>query len=310
MISLFEYKNIDSKSSNCFSYHTNSVDVVKFLPNEKQKFLSGSHDRTICVWDIHKNLPISSYLAQEQGVWAISVHPDGKSVMSTGPSPKIYHTDQTTGKCERINWSWNEMCYSLNFINEGSEFIVSGRNGYIELYDFVGFDAKLRCEVSNRIVYACKQIPNSKKFLACTSLGEFLLISEKLVILKTFQITKHEIRCFEFVENDIYTSFENGTLKHFRYSENFENLDFVSEYKAHAIEISTILCIRSKSLLITGAKDSSIFVWNLKTKNLFRNLVGHKYLISDLNANEDERVLVSASWDQTLRSFLVNEFTE
>ena len=34
--------------------HTNSVDAVKIDPNGKKKFATGSHDRTIKIWDIAK----------------------------------------------------------------------------------------------------------------------------------------------------------------------------------------------------------------------------------------------------------------
>ena len=34
--------------------HTNSVDAIKIDPSSKKKFATGSHDRTIKIWDITK----------------------------------------------------------------------------------------------------------------------------------------------------------------------------------------------------------------------------------------------------------------
>ena len=34
--------------------HTNSVDAIKVDPHGRKRFASGSHDRTIKIWDVNK----------------------------------------------------------------------------------------------------------------------------------------------------------------------------------------------------------------------------------------------------------------
>ena len=137
MSRIFDYQNLEIPCKSTYLKHTNSVDDVKFLPTEDNKFISGSHDQTICLWDVNKLKPISTFLAQEEGIWTFDVHSDGKTVISSGPCGKIYISDVLTGKCERMIKTNNKKCYNLKFLNGTSEFIASGQNGFIEKKLFV-----------------------------------------------------------------------------------------------------------------------------------------------------------------------------
>lgn len=49
--------------------HTNSVDAVKIDPSSRKKFATGSHDRTIKIWDITKLKVITTSEADSKGIW-------------------------------------------------------------------------------------------------------------------------------------------------------------------------------------------------------------------------------------------------
>lgn len=300
---VFEYENLELKSEHVYANHINSVDSVKFHPTEDTKFASGSHDKTICLWDIQQEKPIASILAQEEGIWSLAWHPNGRSVISTGPAGKIYHTDINTGKCERVIQAKMAKGYYLSFLKDSTDYIICGQNGHIEKYQFGQKTAISSSEVPDKIVYCWKEVADSNKLIASTSNGEFLTFNKDLSDKQTFQMSKHEIRTFEIVKNEIYTGYQNGDLKVINY--NIANNEFAlkKEFHGHRAPISTIFYDKNNDLLLTGAKDSSIFLWSPQNKKCLHNLVGHKDQIAEISVNCSGKMAVSASWDQTLRSF-------
>ena len=300
---VFEYQNLELKSGHVYANHINSVDAVKFHPTEDAKFVSGSHDKTICLWDVQQEKPISSILAQEEGIWSLAWHPNGRSVISTGPAGKIYHTDINTGKCEQVIQAKMTKGYYLSFLKDSTDYIICGQSGQIEKYQFGQSTAICSGEVLDNIVYCWKEVADSNKVIASTSNGEFLTFNKDLSDKQTFKMSKHEIRTFEIVKNEIYTGYQNGDLKVINY--NITNNEFAieKEFHGHRAAISTIFYDKNNDLLLTGAKDSSIFMWSAQDKKCLHNLVGHKDQIAEISVNCSGKIAVSASWDQTLRSF-------
>lgn len=302
-----QHLNMEIKSQKTFLHHTNSVDDVKFHPTDETRFVSASHDREICVWDITQNKPITLILAQDEGVWSFDIGMDGKSVVSTGPSGKIYHTDLSSGKVERIQKADLNKGYSIRFLNNSTDFIIAGQNGRIEKYGFDDLKVKCSAKMDDMIVYDWKQLENENEILACTSNGSFFHFDLNLQKKNTFEVSKHEIRTFEVIDGHVYTGFQNGDLKIFKFDSVRGKLELEKELKGHKADIVSMTYDEKNRILVTGSKDSSIFGWNFDKKTCLHNLVGHKDLISALSINRTRNILVSASWDQTLRSYKMED---
>lgn len=63
--------------TNIFIEHENSVDCIASNPKSDKEFVTGSHDKTIKVWDINKEKSLNTLKGHTQGVWGINYHPSG-----------------------------------------------------------------------------------------------------------------------------------------------------------------------------------------------------------------------------------------
>lgn len=300
---VFDYENLEIKAKSVYSHHTNSVDAVKCSPNEANKFASGSHDKTICLWDIERPSPISTFSAHEEGIWSMDWSHDGKVIISTGPAGKVYITDAATGKTEHVTKTSLQKGYCVRFIPGTKEYLICGQNGAVEKHT-IGNDNPINTfALPNEIAYDINLTPGQKGVMVSTGSGTIISLNNDLSHIKTYELSKHEIRTFAFMNNHLLTGFQNGNLKVFNLDETTVALKPDFDIKAHRADISTILYSPKYDLLLTGSKESSVFAWKGTNFRAIHNLVGHKDLISEIAINSTGTTIVTASWDQTLRAY-------
>eukprot|EP01084_Bolivina_argentea_P124554 220703_1 len=75
----------------------------------------------------------------------------------------------------------------------------------------------------------------------------------------------------------------------------------IKEYKAHGYDIQ---CIKiennTKSTFASCGGDKSIFIWDINTGKILRKLWGHSQRINCLAFNQQNNIIVSGSFDQTV----------
>lgn len=57
---------------------------------------------------------------------------------------------------------------------------------------------------------------------------------------------------------------------------------------------------------MTGQRDSSLFIWDLKEENFISNLVGHNDKITSLETHNKSNLLFSGSWDTKINIYDLN----
>jgi WD40 repeat protein len=94
-------------------------------------------------------------------------------------------------------------------------------------------------------------------------------------------------------------------LRLYRWDSEQQKLILKEEKRGHRAEVTSVQTLPARSLVFTGAKDSSVFSWNTASWTPGRHLVGHRDQIADLTVNCTGDTLVTASWDQTLRAYSI-----
>lgn len=300
---VFDFQNLEVKSRGLFVGHGNSVDAAKFHPTDPARFASGSHDHSIWLWDVSKEQPVSKIPAQNEGIWSLDWSHDGRLLLSTGPAGTVYLTDPATGKPVRSFPGGLQKGYCAKFLPNSTDFIVCGQNGAISRFGVDAEKPKCSVQVPDTIVYSWQSIPDCQQVMASTNKGDFLVLNADLSLAKTISVSKHEIRAFGFLKNQLYTSFQTGDLKTMVWDAAKADLTLKGENKGHRADTTSLLVAPNRNLVFTGAKDSSVFSWNATTGQATHHLVGHRDQIADLTINCSGDVVVTASWDQTLRAY-------
>ena len=54
------------------------MDSISVNPKNKTEFVSGSHDKTVKVWDLNKpQKSVATLTGHKEGVWCVNYHKDG-----------------------------------------------------------------------------------------------------------------------------------------------------------------------------------------------------------------------------------------
>jgi WD40 repeat protein len=295
--------NVEIKSAHVYEEHTNSLEVVKFSPTEANIFATGSHDKTIKIWDVEKSQAIQTISGHQKGVWSLDWHHQGKLIVSTSPDGQIIVTDLSSGKeVHRFKGSF-DMGYWVEFSKEDNSFIAGGLNGNLEKYSTDSWKLTSSVSFDHSIVYAARYFNNGTKIATCDSLGRLTLFDHNLKQELQKKLTNNEIRTLAIRGNEIITAFDNGNLKFYDVGAN--DLKLVHDLKGHSDLVHAVHYDAGSKLIFSGAKDSSIFCWEATNFKFVHNLVGHIDQISSLDTNANGKLLVSASWDQTARVYRI-----
>ena len=78
--------------------HDNSVDALTANPKTDKEFASGSHDRTIKIYDSSTFKVRQTLKGHEDGIWSLVYSHDGSSLLSTSPDRSARIWDVRSGK--------------------------------------------------------------------------------------------------------------------------------------------------------------------------------------------------------------------
>lgn len=93
---------LDIPELNCVAEnrdHQNSVDAITANPKSQGIYASGSHDKTIKIWDGTKGKCLKTLEGHANGVWCLNYFQDGKKLLSASSDGTSRIWDASSGKC-------------------------------------------------------------------------------------------------------------------------------------------------------------------------------------------------------------------
>jgi DDB1- and CUL4-associated factor 11 len=78
-------------------------------------------------------------------------------------------------------------------------------------------------------------------------------------------------------------------------------------YGGHSVLQTLIRCYFSpasttgQSFIYSGSSDGSIYIWDILTGEIVKKLDGHRSIVRDVSWHPFEPLLLSASWDRSVR---------
>ena len=78
--------------------HDNSVDCISANPVNSNEFATGSHDKSIKLWDINQQKSVKTLLGHKEGVWCINYNKDGTQLVTASPEGIAKLWDPKAGK--------------------------------------------------------------------------------------------------------------------------------------------------------------------------------------------------------------------
>lgn len=231
-----------------------------------------------------------------------------------GVDPNVFYSAGSDGKV--LKWEVNNLKGVPEVIYEGNHLIrsidISDDNKWIMVVtknqgimlvkiDGSGIEQETPLVHDPEIARTAIFLPNQPKYLMVNRQGELKIKGygeNKRVAESTSKIRSLAV---DPETDDIFAGTEEGTVK--VWSDTLErDLYFKESYAINTMAISS-----DHKKLAMGREKGDVILWDLKAKELIRIISGHQSAITDVDFTPDNKTLLSASRDGTVRLWDVND---
>jgi len=288
-------------------------------PNSEKLFATGSHDKTIKLWDATKPQKALNVLTgNKQGVWCLNYSHDSKKLLSASSDGLCKIWDAKSGKmAAELTAHQGAKAYFAQWNNDSTFVATCGSDKLICLYDVRNTKAPVfKNAESESVVISCDFTNDQKHIISTTYDGVLNITSiatqKVLLSYKNFGTPKTDesnaLHCCRSVKghpdgNFFLVGGENTKTVgiHFDPTAKFESqfLESRGVYTGHSDALRHITHNKQGDLMLSSCADHSLRIWDMNTTRCMALFSGHTGLVSVgkfLNAKTN----VSASWDQTI----------
>ncbi len=288
--------------------HLANVEYVIFSPDKKQ-LISSDFNGKIIVWDIETKEPKHSIRAHTKAITQISFNNNGQLMCSSSWDGTIKLWNVNTFKLLKTIHS-----QMLNFnpiTVQNNTAVISPDNRYIYFGNRSGgiYRSEIASDAPPEMLYLDKSwitdgivSPDGQHYVFSSKL------STKFLNFKTDKIDKEIGMCQDFVNNLVFDPSNPNQLV--SWCQN-GSMNFWNVYKGELIAsiqagmnggYSQVVFSDDGNYIISGnTLEASAKIWDAKSKQLIRELKGHNNLVRSFRFGPENKWIVTASYDGTLK---------
>lgn len=188
--------------------------------------------------------------------------------------------------------------YRLAFSPVNQLLAVGNSGGGIHVIDMVSKKEVRYLTQHQSAVFSLTYNPVTHHFYSGDADGYFCVWDgNSFDLLLTLPILCGKIRCISLSEMGDVLAFGGQDGRIYLLETNFFNP--ISDWKAHKEGVNTLLF--KNDVLFSGGKDAHIRKWKWKSQHCLQEIPAHNFAVYDLIWLKDRSVLVSASFDKTIK---------
>ncbi|KAL9646855.1 hypothetical protein ABK040_013715 [Willaertia magna] len=172
-------------------------------------------------------------------------------------------------------------------------------DGSVTLWDLETNDIK-QIFTGHASTVSCLDFNESKLFSGSWDSFVKMVDLEKDDAVTVLRPSNSPIKSVAANNNDLFAGCGNGMIYHLDLRTN----QVVATFRGHT---EGVLCLRiyDEGHLLSSSDDSSVVLWDVKTKELLHAYCGHKDAAPSISITEDDKTVYSGGLDKTIRRWAV-----
>ncbi|MHC5599634.1 MAG: protein kinase domain-containing protein [Nostoc sp.] len=286
---------------NTLTGHSDAISSVAIAP-DGQTIASGSHDRTIKLWNPQTGKLIRTIYGHSLPVLSVAISPDSQNLASGSLDETIKQWNLSNGQQIRSikadgYVAWNNAIA----ISPDNQFIATGSTDKtIRLWNFAT-GQRLRTLYGHSLPVLSVAISPNGQTLASGSTDKSIRLWNLGTGQQLHTLSGHTswVTCLAISpDNQIVVS---GSLDKTIKLWNINTGELLRTLSGHSYSVLAVAISPDGQIIASGGLDGEIRLWNLETGKLLHTISGHTKQVVSLAISQDRQTLVSGSADDTIK---------
>ncbi len=280
-----------------FEGHASGVWAVAVTPDGKHA-LSGSHDRTLRLWEIETGKEVRKFEGHKSQVYCVALSKDGKRALSGGTDKVVRLWDVESGKELRKFEGHTFVVRGVAFTPDGTKAVSGCLDQTLKVWDVEG-GKELKTVTLPAAVLGVAVAPDGKHALAGCEDGAVVLCDLDAG-KEVRKLAGHEGQVWSVAFSaDGKQALTGGVDKTMRLWD-VEGGKEVRKY-VHTASVNCVAFSPDGKRAATGNADRAVCVWDVEVGRELGRGAGHGLHLTGVAFTPDGKHVVSASHDNTLR---------
>ena len=275
-----------------------SVVTAVAISADGTRLAAAGDDHLVHLWSLADGRLLASLRGHADWVRSVAFQPGGTQLASAGDDRRVLLWELPSGRLARSIDDHTQAVYRVSYSPDGGTLATVGFDSQMRLYDANGTPrSTLNCPCADMRAVAFS--PDGKLMAAAGRNGK-LRVWDMATSTVAFEqdIQDRRVRDVVFSEDGTQLALAgDGQFIHLLQARTGQEILRLPSRPGRVLSLA--YCGPSK--LAAGNSDNSISVWNLTYQQREQKLVGHQGSVSALAFHPTASILVSGSYDTTVR---------
>ena len=279
--------------------HTNWVTSVALSP-DGSRAVSGSHDNTLRVWDLHSGECLATLQGHTRGVLSVALTPDGSRAVSGSGDHTLRVWDLHSGQCLATLQGHTSIVYSVALSPDGSRAVSGSHDKSLRVWDLITGQCLATLEGHSDWVISVALSPDGSRVVSGSrdrTLRLWNLLSGQCIA--TLQGHTGWI-------TSVALSPDGSHVVSGSWDKTLRVWDLITgqclaTLQGHTGMATSVALSPDGSRAVSGSDDKTLRVWDPASGHCLLTLQGHTEGVTSVALSQDGSRAVSGSSDNTLR---------
>jgi serine/threonine protein kinase len=279
--------------------HSDYVPSITFSPDGRT-LASGSHDKTIKLWDVHSQREIATLTGHSDIVISVAFSPDGRTLASGSSDNTIKLWDVHSQREIATLTGHSELVTSVAFSPNGRTLASGSSDNTIKLWDVHSQREIATITGHSEFVISVAFSPDGR-MSASGSPDNTIKLWDVPSQRQIATITGHSELVFSVAFSPDGRTLASGSSDKTIKLWDVHSQREIATITGHSDDVISVAFSPDGRTLASGSRDKTIKLWDVHSQREIATLTGHSDIVISVAFSPDGRTLASGSSDTTIK---------